>query len=251
MQRLHRLVSDSEWNLYFKAKLTDGTDFEESKAGQDNTVLSLFENHIRSELPRVVEANVVETFQRETKPVEEHVIASLINIIRDSQETVFKTFHNQGICFSSPTMDLHMKPAEPSAMTRIGLSNSSKNIDEAPRTTGFLAAIAQAPTPQNWDYSVPDLRYEDNFGMLEGNSFSQPSYNPTNNYDCACSGACSCFGTTISSKSREMDTTDSKMNQPADTENANFQLDDWLSPAWNNFEPTDQGTGWWHEVVQW
>jgi hypothetical protein len=79
--------------------------------------------------------------------------------------------------------------------------------------------------------------------MLEGNSFSQPSYNPTNNYDCACSGACSCFGTTISSKSREMDTTDSKMNQPADTENANFQLDDWLSPAWNNFEPTDQGTG--------
>jgi hypothetical protein len=52
-----------------------------------------------------------------------------------------------------------------------------------------------------------------------------------------------------SSKSREMDTIDSKMNQPAEG-NANFQLDGWLSPAWNNFEPTDQGTGWWHEVIQ-
>jgi hypothetical protein len=46
-----------------------------------------------------------------------------------------------------------------------------------------------------------------------------------------------------------MDTIDSKMNQPAEG-NANFQLDGWLSPAWNNFEPTDQGTGWWHEVIQ-
>jgi hypothetical protein len=91
----------------------------------------------------------VETFRREAKPVGEHVIVSLINIIRDSQETGFKTFHDQGKCFSSPTRDSHMKPAEIPAMTRIGLSNSSKNIDEAPRPTGFLAAIAQAPTPQN------------------------------------------------------------------------------------------------------
>jgi hypothetical protein len=133
-----------------------------------------------------------------------------------------------------------MKPAEPPAMTRIVLSNSSKNIDEAPRPTGFLPAIVQAPTPQNRNYSVADLRYEDNLGMLGGNSFFQPSYNLTNNYDCACSGPCSCFGTTISSKSREMDATDSKMNQPADTGNANFQLDDWGSLlAWTNFDPTD------------
>jgi hypothetical protein len=118
-------------------------------------------------------------------------------------------------------------------------------MDEHQRPIGFLAAIARAPTPQSGDYSVPDFRNEDNFGMLGGNRFSQPSYNSNNNNGCACSGPCSCFGTTISSKSREMDTIDSQMNQrAAGTGNADFKLDDWLSDtAWNNSDSTDPGIG--------
>jgi hypothetical protein len=127
-----------------------------------------------------------------------------------------------------------MKPPESPAMTRIGLLNSSKSMDEHERPIGFLAVIVRAPTPQSGDYSVPDLRNEDNFGMLGGNSFSQPSYSSNNNNGCACSRPCSCFGTTISSKSGEMDTIDSQINQrAADTGNADFLIDDWLfDTAW-------------------
>ncbi|KAH6675858.1 putative resistance to glucose repression protein 1 [Halenospora varia] len=78
-------------NIEVPSPYFDGVQ-EDVPSSPDTRELSNYEEYIRRELPRLVRSNIEEVVRRETQPLEAALIGSLVGIIQDCQDRVFRAY---------------------------------------------------------------------------------------------------------------------------------------------------------------
>jgi hypothetical protein len=179
---------------------------------------------MRRELPRIVRARVVETIAQETRSLEEFMLESLMGVIRDSQEVVFRTYRDQSINSSRVPSNLNLEDQDPPSAPQpvaIGQSSQSQDLQEP----DFLARVAQPPPALAkdlfGDFALPSTEPSESFpGSFYDSTVDSAMYGQDFQWSCSCSGPCSCFGTTISSTSRGLEGNNVSNSEKANEERA-------------------------------
>ena len=226
----------------------NGTDYEPC---EDEYLPSLnsqgilgIETYMRQELPRRVFTAARERISQMRGPLEEFLLLSLPDIVRDTQELLFREYRDRTggqdfgeMPFYSPTAfaaePLSSRPGqghdEESGQyeNRIPLANPRKEIpDRLPDLVGESLNLGL----QNGE----GLDFDRQSGPQNNtNAFSM--YTGSEQNSCGCSDPCSCFGTTISSQSYGTDGVDFDIFGRVDERAEEiFQFPQWASDKpWN------------------
>ncbi|PVH75679.1 hypothetical protein DL98DRAFT_643694 [Cadophora sp. DSE1049] len=68
---------------------------DEGPMSPDSKSLADYEAYVRRELPRLVRSSVLEVLIREMQPVEDSLLANLVNTIQDCQDQLFRSYSNR------------------------------------------------------------------------------------------------------------------------------------------------------------
>lgn len=162
---------------YFEAVQAD------RPASPDSRDLADYEDYIRRELPRLVRSNIEEVVRRETQPLEAALIGSLVGIIQDCQDRVFRAYREtQG-------MEQEIPLPTPTTTTSTSLPKTPWHDDWAanrlPFQSNFLDAAFESP--MRTEYPVSDLV---GLGQQAPVQFSDSGY--ASEPRCKCDGPCAC-----------------------------------------------------------
>jgi hypothetical protein len=143
-------------------------------------------------LPSLVRQKIEETVFRQTQPLEESLVASLVDIVRDCNESISRAYRQRTESVRGTQTLGTMSP------DIIGESSSRHSSDFRDRVSAvqsqhdFLDAIADAPAPQ-WEQfglsvSEPDSQL---LGRPVDELYRDSGYGGTLT-NCGCRGTCSC-----------------------------------------------------------
>jgi len=152
--------------------------------------LADYEDYMRRELRSLVRRNIEETVRRETQPLEASLIASLVEIVREGQESISRAYRRGSGSVNGTQTSSHMPPdisevpARPDGSQRV-----SDVIDQ--HGTSFLDGITDAPPLQQWDGLTMS---EFNFQLPDhlADELSHDSGYGGSLKHCNCWGTCSC-----------------------------------------------------------
>ncbi|TVY20619.1 Uncharacterized protein LARI1_G001289 [Lachnellula arida] len=216
---------------YFEAVKT------ETPSSPDSRELADYEEYIRRELPRLVRSNIEEVVHRETQPLEAALIGSLVGIIQDCQDRVFRAYRErQGV--------------DPDMVTQaISPPNNNNNMSPMPRVTwtedwaayslplqsNFLDAAFEAPL--RTEQPTLDLR----LGQAEQprrDIFSDSGY--ASEPRCSCQGPCTCLNTGLDTRIQ-----DGISSAPTNRFGLS-NLDAY--PSWHQVDSTEDEADWWMNI---
>jgi hypothetical protein len=115
----------------------------------DASELADYEDYIRRELPSLVRRNLEEIFCRETQPLQASVIANLVDIVRNCQETISRSYRQRSET-GGGSQTLGPQSAivsETSATSRLGRPPA---MDDQ-FSLSFMTPIVEDPTLEQWD----------------------------------------------------------------------------------------------------
>lgn len=121
---------------------------EDRPLSSDTDELADYEDYIRRELPSLVRRNIEETVRRETQPLEASLIAVLVDVIRDAQETLSRTYR-QGSDNGGRNQTLGL---EFSARGESSVPNGFESIPKVNNQLdlGFVNASVGNPSLESW-----------------------------------------------------------------------------------------------------
>lgn len=197
----------------------------------DSRDLANYEDYIRRELPRLVRSGIEEVVRRETQPLEASLISSLVGIIQDCQDRVFRSYHEtRGI---DDEMEMPQSIESESAGVDVaGVTSYEMGIAQPPdvgRPSEFLDAVFKAPPAQSNEASTPMLRDDEMQHNLSGLTrdlmISDSGYGSELlhlcNYPVPCGRASS------SSQCQNMDFGDASMIGDSGVDSSEMQWVDW------------------------
>jgi hypothetical protein len=162
---------------------------EDRPLSSDADKLADYKDYIRRELPSLVRRNIEETVRRETQPLEASLIAALVDVVRDAQETLSRTYRrrsetggrNQTLGLES---SVRGESSVPNEFESIPIVNNQLDL-------GFVNTSVEAPPLENWEgldmpatEFCPPERSTDQVSHDSGYGRSLKS--------CSCRRACSC-----------------------------------------------------------
>ncbi|KAH7372162.1 hypothetical protein BKA64DRAFT_263933 [Cadophora sp. MPI-SDFR-AT-0126] len=169
---------------------------DESPPSPDSRDLADYEVYVRRELPPLVRSSVMEVLVREMQPVEDSLIANLVNTIQDCQERLFRSYNSRNSQERS-------------------IAKQAGNLDDAeingqgsdrPPSNFLSAAFQQPPLLQNPDLAPGLLGLdspmihlgESQPAITSLSSFADNMYLQLHGSDeyCNCPGPCSCAAAT-------------------------------------------------------
>jgi hypothetical protein len=128
-----------------KANTENSPDFEPPQEGTpaspDSRDLANYEDYIRRELPILVRSNIEEIVHRELQPLEASLIGSLVGIIQDCQDRVFRVYREtQGM-----DIEIGMPPS-------ISIENSFSFTPHTPNDEAYSNATEGQPLDQKSEF---------------------------------------------------------------------------------------------------
>ncbi|KAF4632584.1 hypothetical protein G7Y89_g5539 [Cudoniella acicularis] len=214
----------------------------------DSRELSNYEDYIRRELPRLVRTNIEEVVRRETRPLEAALIGSLVGIIQDCQDRVFRAYREtQGMETDGMT--------SPKTLDTIASSSTAQpeNVwtptTQTQQDSGLLDAAFHAPSPTSTEHQdpVPDFqRFRSSIESEKPNNhatlvFSDSGYGSTSEPICCCHGACHCSRSNSSSSQHLGDGHQPMNNEWSGSNSLSY-------PAWQNVHETEDEADWWMNI---
>ncbi|TVY28038.1 Resistance to glucose repression protein [Lachnellula hyalina] len=216
---------------YFEAVKT------ETPSSPDSRELANYEEYIRRELPRLVRSNIEEVVHRETQPLEASLIGSLVGIIQDCQDRVFRAYRErQGV--------------DPDMVTQ-AISPASNNMSRSlPRVTwaedwaayslplqsNFLDAAFEAPL--RTEQPALDLSRLGQAEQPRRDIFSDSGY--ASEPRCSCQGSCTCLNSGLDTRIQD---------GISGTPTNRFGLSDSNAyPSWHQLESTEDEADWWMNI---
>ena len=130
------------------------------------------------------------------QPLEATLIASLVDIVRDCQETISKAYREGSETVGSTKPSTSILTDNPTELSQQYASNSASTepADQYIRSTGFLESISEAPPPQIWDNLEVRLSEVESRQAVEsspGEPFHDSGYAESFK-NSNCKDACSC-----------------------------------------------------------
>jgi len=190
----------------------------------DSRDLASYENYIRRELPRLVRSHIEEAVRREMQPLEASLISSLVEIIQDCQDRVFRSYRET----QSRSRELQIPPiADDEALVSSTLldnrdESNLRLVDQGfnPQSN-FFNAIFETPSRSS-ESIAPALAgndYRGNLVIQSGDMFlSDSGYSSEQLQLCGCAGHCNC------GISQRRDLEDNPTQEIGDD---NLRWDDW------------------------
>lgn len=152
--------------------------------------LADYEDYIRRELPSLVRRNIEERVRRETQPLEASLIATLVDIVREGQESLSRAYRQRSESLDSTQTSSHMPldiseaPSCPDGSQRVSTVMDQHGMN-------FLDEIAEASPLEQWDgltMSEFDFQLPDHLA----DELSHDSGYGGSLKNCNCWGTCSC-----------------------------------------------------------
>ncbi|TVY82020.1 Resistance to glucose repression protein [Lachnellula suecica] len=219
---------------YFEPVQTEGP------ASPDSRDLADYEDYIRRELPRLVRSNIEEVVRRETQPLEAALIGSLVGIIQDCQDRVFRSYReSQGV-----DQDLTPTARSPGNITSAPVPqvawNEDWTADSLPSQSNFLDAAFEAPVETEQD--VPDLW---TFGQAQAGlvPFSDSGF--ASEPRCSCNGPCTCPVTIVD---RRFPDGFGDIPRDASKGPTAYLHESTTYPPWQHVDPADDEADWWMNI---
>jgi hypothetical protein len=171
----------------------------------DSRDLADYEAYIRAELPRLVRFNIEEVVRRDMQPLEASLIGSLVGIIRDCQDRVFRSYRETQRRRDELGMPATITREVSAALESIKSADNDLHdlhtnpLDQHLRPSPFVGDVFQQPPVQNVDsgFQMP-ARGEVQGGFLGPSSDlmnSDSGYTSEQVQFCDCPGPCNCVGT--------------------------------------------------------
>ncbi|TVY48990.1 Resistance to glucose repression protein [Lachnellula occidentalis] len=216
---------------YFEAVKT------EAPTSPDSRELANYEEYIRRELPRLVRSNIEEVVHRETQPLEAALIGSLVGIIQDCQDRVFRAYRErQGVDPEMVTQAIsppsnNMSPSVPRMTWAADWGAYS-----LPLQSNFLDAAFEAPL--RTEQPALDLS---RFGQAEQprqDIFSDSGY--ASEPRCSCPSSCTCLNLGLDTRIQD---------GISGTPTNRFGLSDSDAyPSWHQLDSTEDEADWWMNI---
>jgi hypothetical protein len=205
---------------------------EEGPSSPDARELSNYEDYIRRELPRLVRSNIESVVRRETQPLEASLIGSLVSIIQDCQDRVFRSYREaQGIEHERST------PARPSTTSPSDTLNRQDPHDFRD-DLDFLDAAFQSPAT-SMTQAMPSFQQLDSVLRPEALGFSDSGY--ASEPFCYCTSACTC------AKGTEEEVVKDDMAAATLTSNRPW-TESMSHPNWQHVDRADDEADWWMNI---
>jgi hypothetical protein len=179
------------------------------------------------------------------QPIEGSLIGSLVEIIQDCQDRVFRAYRETiggDEADIPPIVSMEPLTVLPSPEHEIDLSRESL-LDQDYHPTEFLDAIFRPAPHQSPEQYEPDLRELEppDCIPLVDNAFSDSGYGASEQH-CNCQGPCTCLGTTTSSQGRDIYESEFYVPEEIEGSNRDVQLHDWaLCSPWNPQDHIETG----------
>jgi hypothetical protein len=189
----------------------------------------------------MVRANIEELVRQQMQPFEASLIGSVVGIIQDCQDRVFRAYR-EGICDDE---DVHMSPSidmetdaslPPSEVVYTGMQSNQNQY----QSSHFLDAVFQHPPPLKSAGQCPSPlcavdQLHTSTQSTTDTVLSDSGY--ASEQLCNCLGPCICLARTISSQSQEATAVES---QRIDARDEDFQWHDWIDNlGWNHMDEMD------------
>ncbi|RDL29978.1 uncharacterized protein BP5553_10605 [Venustampulla echinocandica] len=210
---------------------------DEPPSSPDSRELANYEGYLRRELPRLVRSNIEEVVRRETQPLEAVLVGSLVGIIQDCQDRVFRAYREtQGFDPSISTPSI-------ATLTSTPLPEAICTEDTQARAeSDFLDAAFQAPVP------TPEQRapYIQPFELSDYKVFSDSGY--SSEPICSCRSLCSCTRSTFNTQLQDDPFSVSQDNSNISRPWAQRPTNSLSYPSWQHVELTEDEADWWMNI---
>lgn len=115
----------------------------------DHRELAHYEAYMRRELPRVVRRNVEEAVHRAFGLLESSLIGDMVNIVRDSQDSVFRAYRqSQGLGLSTTGQSQSQPPEHNTSAFQFNAEDLLPvQPDESRQQQSIITSMFQAPPP--------------------------------------------------------------------------------------------------------
>jgi hypothetical protein len=205
---------------------------EEGPSSPDSRELSNYEDYIRRELPRLVRSNIESVVRRETQPLEASLIGSLVSIIQDCQDRVFRSYREaQGIEHEART------PARSSTASP-SIAIPSHDPHDFRDDLDFLDAAFQSPAT-SMSQATPSFQQLDSVVRPEVLGFSDSGY--ASEPFCYCTNACTCGkGAEEGLVKDEVAAATLSSDRP--------WIESMSHPNWQHVERADDEADWWMNI---
>jgi hypothetical protein len=199
----------------------------------DSLDLANYEDYIRRELPRLVRSSIEEVVRRETQPLEASLIGSLVGIIQDCQDRVFRSYHEmRGV----DDVQIEMPPSIESESAGVNVASVNRyemiGIAQLPHVnlpSDFLDAVFKAPPARNSEALTPMLRNDEMQNNLSGLAgdlmISDSGYGSEHLHLCNYPVPCGCASS--SSQHQNMDSGNASMIGDSGVDSSEMQWLDW------------------------
>lgn len=133
---------------------------EEASKSPNSRELANYEDYARRELPRLVRSNIEEVIRREMQHVEVSLISSLVQIIQDCQDMMFRSYRET----QDNSDEVHIPPSidhETSTSSKLPDNDeepNSRSLQQSSQAqTSFPGAIFGPPAPHHADPILPTI----------------------------------------------------------------------------------------------
>jgi hypothetical protein len=220
----------------------------------DSRDLADYEAYIRAELPRLVRFNIEEVVRRDMQPLEASLIGSLVGIIRDCQDRVFRSYRETQRRRDQVEMPATRTSEVSAALESIDSADNDLHanpLDQHLRLSRFVGDVFQPPPAQNVNsrFQMPAR------GEVQGR-FLGPSSDLMNSDSgyaseqvkfCDCPGPCNCVGTSMITHVRNQDSSNDFNPQELGCEN--MLGNGWDStPSWTELNSMENDFDWMNDV---
>jgi hypothetical protein len=220
----------------------DVPDFEaiqtQAPSSPDSRDLADYEDYIRRELPRLVRSNIEEVVRRETQPLEAALVGSLVGIIQDCQDRVFRAYREtQGVDPEMATQAI-LPPSNTTSpsMPRVTWAEDWAT-NRLPSQSNFLDAAFEAPL--RTEQPAPDLLRLGQAEQPRQEVFSDSGY--TSEPCCNCQGPCSCLNSGLDARIQDNISDAPQNNRFLWNESVPY-------PPWHQVDSTEDEADWWMNI---
>jgi hypothetical protein len=220
----------------------------------DSRDLADYEAYIRAELPRLVRSNIEEVVRRDMQPLEASLIGSLVGIIRDCQDRVFRSYRETQKRRDEVEIPATINREVSAALENIDSADNdlhSNSQDQHLRPSRFIGDVFQSPPAQNVnsEFQMP-ARGEVQGGFLGPTSDTMNSdsgYASEQVQFCDCLGPCNCVRTSMITHVRNQGSSNDFAPQGMGGEN--MLVNGWdSSSSWIGLNSMENDFDWMNDV---
>jgi hypothetical protein len=220
----------------------------------DSRDLADYEAYIRAELPRLVRFNIEEVVRRDMQPLEASLIGSLVGIIRDCQDRVFRSYHETQRRRDEVETPATINREVSAALESIDSADNnlhSNSQDQHLRPSRFVGDVFQPPPAQNVNsgFQMPArAEVQDGFlGPYSDTITSDSGYASAQVQFCDCPGPCNCVRTSMIKHVRNQDS--SNDFAPQEMGGENMLANGWnSSSSWTGLNSMENDFDWMNDV---